>query len=97
MPISLQTSPFGSGQPAIPTARTVTLARVASPLSTDRTYQPLFLRSLKVYFDGMKRLVKQGDVIAVGIDTDALLRIRGSDSEVGDTGDAVDQDGLDHK
>jgi peroxin-6 len=48
--VLLGASPFGSRQPAIPTARSVTVARVASPISTDRTYQPLFLRSLKNYF-----------------------------------------------
>lgn len=69
--ISVHASPFGSGQPAIPTARSVTLARVVSPLSVDRTYQPLFLQSLKNYFDSTLRLVKQGDLIAVGIDTDS--------------------------
>lgn len=69
--ISVHPSPFGSGQPTIPTARSVTLARVASPLSVDRTYQPLFLQSLKTYFDSIPRLVKQGDIIAIGLDTDS--------------------------
>ncbi|KAJ7849118.1 AAA-domain-containing protein [Mycena olivaceomarginata] len=68
--LSLHSSPFGSGQPAIPTARAVTIARVASPISVDRTYQPSFLRSLKAYFNDSKRLVKHGDLIAVGVNTD---------------------------
>lgn len=45
------------------------MARVASPISTDRTYQPLFLRSLKTYFK-TKHLAKQGDLIALSLDTD---------------------------
>lgn len=67
--ISIHTSAFGSRMPAIPIARSVTVARVASPISMDRTYQPLFLRSLKTYFK-TKRLAKQGDLIALSIDTD---------------------------
>ncbi|KAJ7632326.1 AAA-domain-containing protein [Roridomyces roridus] len=63
-------SPFGSGKPVIPTAKAVTIARVTSPVSADRTYQASFLRSLKEYFSDSKRLVKKGDLIAVGIDSD---------------------------
>lgn len=67
--ISIRTSAFGARTPAIPTARSVTVARVASPISTDRTYQPLFLRSLKTFFK-TKHLAKQGDLIAISLDTD---------------------------
>ncbi|KAF7359478.1 Peroxisomal biogenesis factor 6 [Mycena sanguinolenta] len=81
--LSLHPSPFGSGQPAIPTARAVTIARVASPISVDRAYQPAFLRSLKAYFNDSKRLVKQGDLIAVGVDTDTNFA-DGTDTEVQD-------------
>ncbi|KAJ7684814.1 AAA-domain-containing protein [Mycena polygramma] len=68
--LSFRSSPFGSGQPAIPTARAVTIARITSPISVDRAYQPSFLRSLKAYFHDSKRLVKHGDLIAVGVNTD---------------------------
>jgi peroxin-6 len=63
-------SSFGSHRPIIPTATSVSLARVASPFSTGRVYQPLFLRALKTHFETSKRLVKKGDMIAVGINTD---------------------------
>ena len=59
-------------RPGIPTAHTVTIARVTSPISVDRTYQPLFLNRLHEYFDHGSRLIKQGDIIAVAIDTDDL-------------------------
>ncbi len=72
--VSLRPSPFGPRRPTIPTAKIVTIARVASAFSTDRAYQPLFLQALQTYFKRTTRLVKQGDVIAVGINTDALLR-----------------------
>ncbi|KAI0831786.1 AAA-domain-containing protein [Trametes gibbosa] len=71
--VCIRPSPFGSRRPTIPTAKTVTIARVASPFSTDRTYQPLFLQALQSYFKDTTRLAKQGDVIAVGINTDDLL------------------------
>jgi peroxin-6 len=67
----IKPSPFGSLNPAIPMARSITIARVASPLSINRQYQNLFISSLKSYFDSSRRLVKQGDLIAVTIDTDA--------------------------
>jgi peroxin-6 len=80
--IAIQASPFGSRQPAIPTAKCVTVARVASPISVDRTYQPIFLLSLKKYFGTTKRLVKQGDLIPVNIDTDAVSRLGHSDLQL---------------
>lgn len=67
--LHVRPSTFGSLDPAIPTARTVTVARIASPLSINRQYQSLFINSLKGYFDSGKRLVKQGDLLAVAIDT----------------------------
>jgi len=69
-PIHISPSPFGSTSPAIPIARSVTIARVASPASVNRQYQPLFINSLKNFFETAKRLVKQGDLLAVAIDTD---------------------------
>ncbi|KAF8078217.1 AAA-domain-containing protein [Lyophyllum atratum] len=87
--IYLHSTPFGSRPPAIPSALAVTIARVASPLSVDRTYQPLFLNSLKAYFDATKRLVKQGDLIAVSIDTDDIIRYQenGGSSDMGSEDD----------
>lgn len=53
--------------PVFPTAKSVTVARVASPHSVNRAYQPLFLEGLKQYFQSHRRILKQGDLIAVGI------------------------------
>ncbi|KAH9951413.1 AAA-domain-containing protein [Amylocystis lapponica] len=74
--ICLRSSPFGSKRPTIPSARAITIARVASPFTTDRAYQPKFLRGLQDYFKRSTRLVKQGDVIVVKIDT-ALVHRQG--------------------
>ncbi|KAL6309205.1 AAA-domain-containing protein [Sparassis latifolia] len=86
--ICLMSSPFGCRQPAIPMARAVTIARVASPFSTDRTYQYSFLRALQGYFKGTTRLVKQGDVITVKINTDDIQH-QGEEDTSGEDGSDV--------
>jgi peroxin-6 len=53
-------------------AKAVTIARVASRLSTNRIYQPLVLQGLKSFFDGKKRLIKQGDLLAVKLNLNQL-------------------------
>ncbi|KAJ3503046.1 hypothetical protein NLJ89_g8610 [Agrocybe chaxingu] len=68
--VHIRPSPFGSLDPPIPTARSITIARVASPISISRQYERLFLDSLKAYFEAGKRLMKQGDLFAVSLDTD---------------------------
>jgi peroxin-6 len=67
--ISLRPSPFGQRQPAIPTAKSVTIARIASPYSIHKKYQTASLNSLKSYFAATKRLVKANDVIALSLYT----------------------------
>lgn len=63
--ISLSSTRLSS--PNFPTAQSVTVARIASPHSVNRAYQPLFLDGLKQYFQTRRRILKQGDLIAVGI------------------------------
>ncbi len=71
--LQLRASPFGAGPPVIPTAKVATLARIASPASMDRSLQKSFLQSLKRYFAGTRRIVKKGDLIAIGISTAPLF------------------------
>lgn len=66
----IRPSPFGNRQPAIPVARALTLSRIASPFSTGRKFETLFLQEIQSYFSSCKRLVKPGDLIHVFIDTD---------------------------
>jgi len=42
--------------------------RVASPITTQRKYQPIILRALRKYFEGKRRLLVKGDLIAVAVD-----------------------------
>ncbi|BGP43176.1 peroxisomal assembly protein [Rhodotorula kratochvilovae] len=55
-----------------PTAASVTIARLASPHSVNKVFQPLFLEGLKEHFSRRRRAVKKGDVIAVGIDEERV-------------------------
>jgi peroxin-6 len=79
--ISIRSSLFGSRSPPIPVARVVTVARVASPYSNDRAYQPFFLHALKAYFDNQKRLVKKGDLISVAIQPEVARLWHGREPE----------------
>lgn len=77
--IHIRPSPFGSSNPAIPTARSITVARIASPISINRQYQQLCIDALKAYFDSGKKLMKQGDLVALPIDTDLSRRATAAD------------------
>jgi len=83
--IYLQAAPDGIGSRNLPMARAVTIARVASRLSTNRSYQPLVLQGLKSFFDGKRRLVKQGDLLAVKVDLNQLQYLQAAS-----TGDGPD-------
>ncbi|KIK59642.1 hypothetical protein GYMLUDRAFT_226408 [Collybiopsis luxurians FD-317 M1] len=71
--ISLHPSSFGSREPPIPIARSITVARIASPVSINKVYQKSFLDALRLHFY-RRRLIKQGDLVAVAIDTDSTMR-----------------------
>ncbi|KAJ3742031.1 AAA-domain-containing protein [Lentinula detonsa] len=78
--ISLYPTPFGSRGPSVPIARSVTIARIASPLSINKLYQNSFLDALKARFSRGKYLAKHGDLVAVEIDTNSIAR-RGDNAE----------------
>lgn len=61
----------------IPFADSLTLARVAGPLSINRNYQSLFLGALRSHFEGRKRIIREGDVLAVGFDQGKVRWIPG--------------------
>ncbi|KAI9510375.1 AAA-domain-containing protein [Russula earlei] len=83
----LQAAPDGIRSRNLPTAQGVTIARVASRLSTNRRYQPLVLQGLKKFFEGRKRLIKQGDLLAVRVDLNQLPYLQAASTGDGsDTG-----------
>jgi peroxin-6 len=53
----------------IPIASSITLARVASPITLNKTYQQSFFSALKLFFESRARVVSMGDLIPVTIDT----------------------------
>ncbi|KAG6819232.1 hypothetical protein H0H93_013975 [Arthromyces matolae] len=77
----IRSSPFGSRRPPIPLANVLTLARVASPISISQKFQPCVLKSLKVYFESTKRLIRQGDIIAVPIDLGDIVHGQACDDQ----------------
>lgn len=52
----------------LPFADSLTIARVAGPLTIDRAYQNLFLDALRTHFEDRRRICRSGDVIAVAIE-----------------------------
>ncbi|KAI0043551.1 AAA-domain-containing protein [Auriscalpium vulgare] len=70
--IFVQAAPDYLSGRSLPTAKAVTIARVASKLSTNRIYQPLVLHGLKAFFEGRRRFIRQGDLLAVNVDVEQL-------------------------
>ncbi|KAF8422169.1 P-loop containing nucleoside triphosphate hydrolase protein [Boletus edulis BED1] len=71
--IVIRMSPYGTRDPGIPTARSIELARVASPFSIHRCHEALLIDALHEYFRSSKRLVKGGDIIPLRINVDSSL------------------------
>ena len=82
--LTLLSSPFGPSHPPVPTARSVTISRVGSPISINKQYQSQYLSKLKQHFEERKRLVKKGDMIALAVDTNAARMTRQDDEEEGE-------------
>lgn len=53
---------------APPFAKEVTMLKLSTPLSTERSLQPNMFTSLQDYFEEKHRIVKSGDLIAIPID-----------------------------
>ena len=98
--VILQPTPFGTRQPPLPVARTITLARVATAEGVDKRYERSWLRGMKAHFArsgnskqtadiDVQRLVRRGDVIAIPVwldkpVTDGESSSDSDDSEAGD-------------
>ncbi|KAG8958992.1 peroxisomal assembly protein [Tulasnella sp. 419] len=97
--ITIRPSPFGSSSPSVPTAKAITVARIASPHATQKAYQSLFLHALKQHFQGKRRLLKKRDIIALPISLERaeLLGTLDSSDEGGQQKGEDDVDPLDHQ
>lgn len=67
--VEVQKTAFGSQIPPVPAARSITLARIASPPSVQKRYQQLVLWALRKYLQESRRLLKQGDTVAVALNS----------------------------
>ena len=69
-----------------PVAKELTILRVPTPLSTERALQSGIFASLKRHFEKKRRIVRQGDLIALPIDVGASRLLAqpagGADAEV---------------
>ncbi|ONH65164.1 Peroxisomal biogenesis factor 6 [Cyberlindnera fabianii] len=54
---------------SIPIAQSLTVSRIASPMTLSKVYEPCFLANLKLYFESATRLVSLGDLIAIPFDS----------------------------
>ncbi|TCD67646.1 peroxisomal assembly protein [Steccherinum ochraceum] len=79
--LAFRSSPFGSKKPTLPTAQRITVARIASAASVDRANESAFLRALRTYFHSSTRLVKEGDIIALPIDTNEKHSVSSGEAE----------------
>ncbi|KAF8652744.1 hypothetical protein AX16_004241 [Volvariella volvacea WC 439] len=70
--IALAAGPFKSHDPAIPTANSIVIARIASPLTTARKYADACFSALKTYLHNSVCLIKQGDIISIPLNTDEV-------------------------
>jgi peroxin-6 len=82
---------------ALPIAESVTISRVASQITMDRTYQKHFFSSLKTSLSNQFRVVQKGDFFAVVIDSvlaKTMFDTQSSDednedSEINDANDVI--------
>jgi peroxin-6 len=49
-------------------AKEVTLLKISTPLSSDRSIQPALFAGLRRYFESKRRLVKSGDLVGISVD-----------------------------
>ena len=87
---------FGARQPNLPTAKTITLARIATSEGVDKRFERSWVRGLKEVFgsrlmkgDQSRRLVRRGDNLSVPVwkDRPKSTGVDGSESEGYDSDD----------
>ena len=66
-PITKKAKMESSSSP--PVAKELTISRVSTPLSTERALQTGIFTALKQHFESKRRIVRQGDMLALQIDT----------------------------
>lgn len=65
--VEIKTIPSGRRTPDLPTAKSITFARVLTPRSVLKRYDDAVHEGLQRYFEDRQRLVRTGDVIGVAV------------------------------
>ena len=73
-----------------PVAKELTLLRVSTPLSTERALQSGIFASLKQYFERKRRVLRQGDFIALPVDV-GVSRLLAQPAAVADADENVEE------
>lgn len=60
--------PSKSANKSPPVAKEVTLLKISTPLSSERSIQTALFAGLRRYFESKKRLVKSGDIVGISVD-----------------------------
>lgn len=79
--VAVSPTPFGARSPTMPTAKTITIARIATTEGLDKRYERSWMKGLRQYFAGTSRLVRRGDVFSVPVWRDKPLSEEDSDNE----------------
>jgi peroxin-6 len=85
----IQQSPFGHQTPPVPMAGSITLARIASPVSVQKKYQPLVLWALRRHLHESKQLLKEGDMLAIPLNSSLGTLLDGVTEKEGKQGPSV--------
>lgn len=74
-----------------PIAKAISISRIASEHSITKKYQSLFISALKLYFKCSKRILQQGDLIALPIKSDKSMFLfkEGENGTVGEIQDEI--------
>lgn len=101
--VSVLPTSFGAREPTLPVARTMTLARIATPEGVDKRYERAWLRGLKSLFtagstgknrdENGLRMVKRGDIFSIPVWRDKPVASDGESEEEESSSDSDEEGG----
>ena len=100
-PLKRAVQPMKVSQPKItsasrpPFARELTLSKISTPFTTDRTLQNALFAGLKSHFSSRTRLVRKGDLVAIPVDSDLGRTLYQSSADDPDIDDLLSNSAMD--
>jgi peroxin-6 len=100
-PLKRAVQPMKVSQPKItsasrpPFARELTLSKISTPFTTDRTLQNALFAGLKSHFSNRTRLVRKGDLVAIPVDSDLGRTLYQSSADDPDIDDLLSNSAMD--